>query len=182
MSLKKEQILKAFQALDSKLTQPLTVLVGGGSAMLLAHKILISTHDVDGLALDSTLSPAKLARLTKDVAAKLNINGQWFNDYFGAFTYSLPKDFRSRLIEVFKGDHLTVKALGVSDLLLMKCFAGREKDIGHARALIRRGANTAFVEKHLEGLAGREIPGTKEALEFLEDILMEMEDASRTTK
>ena len=145
--------------------------------MLLAHGVPLSTHDVDGLPLESSISPAELDCLVKEVAVQLGINAQWYNDYFNTFTYALPKDFRDRLIEVYKGKYLTVKALGAEDLLIMKCFAGREKDIGHARALIRRGANREMVEDHIEKLALKNLPGANSALEFLEDLVMEMDNA-----
>lgn len=175
--MKKEEILKAFGALDAKLEKPLILLIGGGSAMLLAHNVSLSTHDVDGLPLNSSITPAELDKLVKVVASELSINGQWYNDYFNTFTYALPPDFKDRLVDVFKGKNLLVKALGAPDLLIMKCFAGREKDIGHARALLKRGADYKLVERHIEKLMQKGLPGSRAAFEFLEDLLVEMDDA-----
>jgi hypothetical protein len=145
--------------------------------MLLGHGIPLSTHDVDGLPLDSKISAAKFDVIAKEVAKDLGISAQWYNDYFNSFTYTLPADFRDRLKEVYRGKKLVVKVLGAEDLLIMKCMAGREKDIGHARALIRRGANLQMVERHLEELARKGIVRAKDAVLFLEDLMMEIEDA-----
>lgn len=171
--MKKTMMMEALKALDSKLSGPLTILIGGGSAMLLAHNVPLSTHDIDGLPLDSAMPPSELDVLVKKVAKELKISGQWYNDYFNTFTYALPKDFRERLIEVYKGKCLTVKALGAEDLLIMKCFAGREKDIGHAKALLKRGADPEMVASHIEKLAEKNLPGADRALEFLEDLTSE---------
>lgn len=173
--MKKTSMIEAFTALDGHLTTPLTILIGGGAAMLLAHEVPLSTNDIDGLPIDSQITPAELDPLIKAVARDLSISAHWYNDYFNTFTYALPKDFRSRLKEVFRGKNLTVKALGKEDLLIMKCFAGREKDIGHARALLKRGADKEFVANHLEKLAEKNLPGTDRAMAFLEDLIMEIE-------
>jgi hypothetical protein len=176
--MKKNQMIAAFEALDRRLDDHLTLLIGGGAAMLLAHSVPLSTHEVvDGLPFETKLSPAEVERLVRAVATELKISPHWYNDYFNTFTFALPADFRERLIEVFKGKRLTVKALGAEDLLLMKCMAGREKDIGHARALIRKDADWHVVERQLEKLAEKDLSGAREALRFLEDIVMEIEDA-----
>lgn len=83
----------------------------------------------------------------------------------------MPADYGSRLKEVFAGTRLRVMALGVEDLLIMKCFAGREKDVGHARALLRRKPDLGVVERRIEGLLERGVPGAADAADFLEDVV-----------
>jgi predicted nucleotidyltransferase len=175
--MKKNEMMEAFQALDAKLAEPLTLLVGGGAAMLLAYGIPLSTHDVDGLPFETNLSPAQVEKLVREVASELGLSPHWYNDYFNTFTFTLPADFRERLVDVFQGTFLTVRALGAEDLLLMKCMAGREKDVGHARALLRRGADWKRVEARLESLSEKGLPGAEEAQGFLEDLIVELEDA-----
>ena len=53
----------------------------------------------------------------------------------------------------------------------MKCFAQRKKDIAHARALIRDGADVELVFDQIEKLANKKIPKSKEAFDFLEEII-----------
>ena len=44
------------------------------------------------------------------------------------------------------------------------------KDIGHAKALIKKGVDIQFVEKHIDKLLDQNIPQADKAIEFLEDI------------
>ncbi|MDO8519564.1 MAG: DUF6036 family nucleotidyltransferase [Deltaproteobacteria bacterium] len=171
--MKKEEMLKALAELDRKLQKPATVLVGGGAAMLLCHQITLQTADIDALILSSEITPADLDPLVKAVARELGLSPHWYNDYFSTFTYSLPKDFRTRLKPVFQGAHLTALALGKEDLLVMKCFAGREKDVGHARVLIRKGTDIEKVESHIRELEKKGVPRAEEAITFLNDLLDE---------
>jgi len=167
----KQQIMKtALAALDAKLSSPLTLLIGGGAAMLLAHQIPLSTMDIDGLPTQSGIDPGELDRFVKEVAKELKINAHWLNSYFNTFTYTIPRDYKTRIVGVFKGKHLLVNALGKEDLLIMKCFSGREKDIGHARALILKNVDIDFVDNYIQGLADKNFPGASEALDFLDDV------------
>lgn len=144
--------------------------------MLLAHELPIATLDIDALPLSGKITSSEIDAAAKQVASDLNINPHWFNDYFNTFTYTLPKNFREHLISVYKGTKLTALALGKDELLIMKCFAGREKDVSHARALVRKGANVEEVEKHLESLQEKKLPGSREAIQFLGDILDFLEE------
>ena len=60
-------------------------------------------------------------------------------------------------------------------MLIMKCFAHRQKDVGHAKALIKGGADVDAVETQIEALAKKGIPGTTAAMDFLQDILEQLE-------
>ena len=82
----------------------------------------------------------------------------WLNPYFSSFTHVLPVDYDTRVVSVYSGKNLSVNALGRDDLLLMKCFAHRKKDIPHARALLRDGGNVKKVEQAIENLKKRKIP------------------------
>lgn len=168
-------MLKAFEALDGHLRQPAQIVIGGGAAMILAHGIALSTMDVDGLLVNSELTPAEIDPHVKKVAQDLKINPHWFNSYFSTFTYTIPSDYEKRLVTVYKGKNLKVLAFGVEDLLIMKCFSGREKDIGHARALMAKCGSLNSVDDHIQKLADKGIPGASEALDFFDDIRDQME-------
>jgi hypothetical protein len=168
--MKKNIMIRAFEALDNELGAKAEILIGGGAAMLLGHNIPLTTMDIDGLLMKSSVTPAELDPLIKKIGHDLKIGAHWFNDYINTFTYTVPKDFRSRLVTVFSGKNLTVFALGKEDLLIMKCFSGREKDIGHARALLKKGADIKIAETHIEQLQKKGLPRAKEAMDFLKDI------------
>lgn len=163
-------MLGAFKALDKHLKTPAQILVGGGAAMLLAHGVPLSTMDIDGLLVHTEVTPAELDPIVKSVAKELKLNPHWFNSYFSTFTYTIPPDYEKRLVKIFEGSRLKVFAFGIEDLLIMKCFSGRERDVGHARALMRKGADIALVEGHIQKLLDKGVPGADKALDFLDEI------------
>lgn len=168
-TLTAEHMKAALARLDQILEEPLELIIGGGGAMVLAHDYPLATLDID--AIPKPMEIAKLDILVKQIASELELPTDWLNPYFSTFSFTLPDDYGTRLIEVFRGDKLFARALGKEDLLVLKCFAHRAKDVGHARKLIRNGADTDFVYDHLQFLKERHIPGTEAAIEFLEEIL-----------
>ena len=158
----------AFRALDTRIEAPVTFIVGGGSAMMLAYGLPVRTRDVDAYTATGHLDD--LAPVLRDDARELGLSSDWLNPYFETYTHVLPSDYGSRLREVFAGERLRVMALGVEDLLIMKCFAGREKDIGHARALLKRGPDLALVDGRIQQLIEKGVQGAKEAGDFFDDL------------
>lgn len=161
---------EALTALDSLLKQNCQLLIGGGAAFILAHQIPLSTMDMDGIPYQTSMSAAELDGLVKKVAVQLKIPPDWLNTYFATFTYSLPKDYGGRLVDIFKGKHLTARALGKEDLLIMKCFAGREKDILHAKLLLKKGLDVKLVSKHIHQCGEENLPNAEKAIDFFYDV------------
>jgi hypothetical protein len=166
--LTETKMRQALTALDHVVNRKFTLIVGGGGAMVLAHKFPLATYDIDAIPKDLAIDD--LDPFIKIVAEKLKIPVDWLNPYYSAFTSVLPEDYETRLIEVFGGKNLTALALGKEDLLIMKCFAHRAKDIPHARALVRAGANHDIVEDQFEKLKHRSTKGCAEAIEFFDHI------------
>ncbi|MCM2324146.1 MAG: DUF6036 family nucleotidyltransferase [Oligoflexia bacterium] len=169
--LTSEIMKKALSRLDELLTQPVTLIVGGGGAMILAHGFPLATSDID--AVPKGMEIHALDPLVKKIAEEQGLPPDWLNPYFSTYAHTLPADYEKRLIEVFSGRSLKALALGKEDMLIMKCFAHRQKDVGHAKALLKRGANVAMVEAQIDLLTKKRIPGTQEALDFLDDLLEE---------
>lgn len=169
--LQPDGLRAAFSALDARLEAPLTLIVGGGTAMMLAYGLPVRTTDVDAYPSRGRLDD--VAPHLRAVAKELGLAPDWVNPHFETFAHVLPADYASRLREVFAGGRLRVMALGVEDLLVMKCFAGREKDVGHARALLRRKPDLSIVERRIEELAEKGVPGALDAADFLDDIRRE---------
>jgi len=171
--LTKEALSRAFAALDALLPSPLTLIVGGGGAMLLAHGLPIATSDIDAYPAGGGMTVEELDPLVKKVAKEEGLPHDWMNPYYSTFAHLLPVDYGKRLVEVFQGQRLRVRSLGAEDLLVMKCFAGRAKDRSHARALVRRSPDLTVVSDRLEELLEKRIPGASQALDFFDDLSSE---------
>lgn len=160
----------ALAGLDRLLTQPTQLLIGGGAAMVLAYKIPLATADIDGLVVRSKISQAEMMPLVHRVADDLHLPKDWLNGYFNTFLFSLPSDYHDRLTPVFQGKRLRADALGREDLVILKCCAGREKDIPHARALMRQTIDRKLVGDHLQTLMEKGIAGAERAADFFDDL------------
>ncbi len=160
--------LAAFGALDAKLESPIRLVLGGGTAMLLAHGHKVATTDADAFPIKGSLESIDAA--AKAVAKELGIAPDWLNPWFTTFVHVLPSDYASRLVRVFEGDRLIVDALGAEDLLVMKCFAGRDKDRPHAIRLVRIAKDLDVVDRQLSALMERRIPGAEKAADFFDDL------------
>ncbi len=159
----------ALLALENKLPEQVRLILGGGGAMVLAHGFRVATTDVDAVPM-SGLSVTELAPYVRQVATELSLSTDWLNAYYSTFAHVLPSDYGTRLIRVIELPKLLVDALSADDLLVMKCFAARQKDVVHARVLVRRGARISFVRKHLEHLSQMKVVGAEKAMKFLSDI------------
>jgi len=169
IELTETKMREALNLLATHLDRPLTLLIGGGGAMLLAYHFPLGTSDID--AIPKGYSTDELKPFIEKVALELELPNDWLNPWFATFTYILPLDFEQRLKEVFNSGNLKAQALGPEDILLMKCFAHRQKDIPHARALLRLGANFDSVFDQIDLLEQKKIPRCQEAREFLEHLL-----------
>lgn len=168
---------QALHRLDELLVErkcdPVTLIVGGGGAMILAHGFPLGTTDID--AVPTGMELADLDLLVKQIAAEHKLAPDWLNPYFATFAHVLPEDYGDRLVDILNGQRLRARALGRDEMLIMKCFAHRQKDVGHAKALIRGGARVKFAEAQIDALAAKRIPGTEAALDFLQDVLEQLE-------
>lgn len=173
VQINRQTMLKALELFDQKIGFPVKLIMGGGGAMILAHGFPIGTYDIDAVPLQTPFED--LDGVVKEVAKELNISPDWLNPYFSTFAHNLPKDYADRLIRVFAGRHLTVDALGREDMLIMKLFAGRQKDVPHAKLLIKSGVDMELIENHLGSLQEKRIPGVDRAFDFLDDILEDEE-------
>lgn len=166
---------EALACLDSKLRKKVRLIMGGGGAMLLAYQYALSTADIDAIpASGATIQ--ELDPLVKAVAEELGLAVDWLNPYYSSFAHVLPSDYGTRLLDVIQLPYLTVSALSKEDLLIMKCFAARQKDVVHARVLVKKGADLTLVENHLHSLLQKSIPGAERAIGFLNELKAFFED------
>lgn len=160
--------LRAFAALDARLREPVRLVLGGGTAMILAHGHPIATSDADAFPVRGTLS--EIAPYASAVAKELDLEPDWLNPWFTTFTHVLPSDYASRLVRVFTGSKLEVDALGAEDLLVMKCFAGRDKDRPHILRLLKQANDLDLVDRHLSTLIDKRIQHAQRAADLFDDL------------
>lgn len=161
---------KALKALDRELSGPANLLIGGGAAMALAYGLPLATADIDGLVFKSQITQAEITPLVHKISDRLALPKDWLNSYFNTFLYALPSDYERRLKTVYKGKNLLAYALGREDLVILKCCAGRDKDIPHARALLKQGTDRGLVSDHLQRLIEKGIKGADRAADFFDDL------------
>lgn len=151
------------------------LVVGGGAAMVLAYAHPLATQDIDAFAAKGGLSLGELDAGAKKVAAAMGIAPDWLNGHFVTFTHVLPVDYATRLRRVFDGARLVVDALGPEDLLVMKCFAARDKDRPHAIRLARLADDLGVVDRQLDLLVSKRIPGAQRAADYFDDLRDELD-------
>jgi len=175
LPLDKKRMLLALKRLDEQLRGSARLVIGGGAAMTLAYAHPIATQDVDAFAAKGGLRMAELDTAARAVAEALQIESDWLNAHFETFTAVLPRDYATRLRTVFRGTNLQVDALGPEDLLIMKCFAGRDKDRPHARKLVRLAQDLSIVDRQIEYLVERRYPGAERAADYFDDLRDEVD-------
>jgi hypothetical protein len=170
LPLDRARMRLALESLDALMHEPTRLVIGGGAAMTLAYDHPLATQDVDAFAARGGLNMGQLEALARQVANQLNVAPDWLNAHFETFTGVLPADYSTRLRRVHSGKYLQVDALGPEDLLVMKCFAGRDKDRPHARKLIRVADDLAIVDRQLAQLITKRYPGAQKAADYFDDL------------
>jgi hypothetical protein len=96
-----EVLEAAFRALDARLVRPATLIVGGGTAMMLAHGLPARTADVVAYPARGRLDD--IASQLRAVARELGLAPDWVNPHYETLAHVLPADYGKRLREVFAG-------------------------------------------------------------------------------
>lgn len=167
-AIDRELAITAFAKLDARLPRPVRLVLGGGTAMILAHGHPAATSDADVFPVGGTLQ--EITPYAEKVAKELDLEPDWLNPWFTTFTHVLPSDYASRLIRVFDGERLSVDALGAEDLLVMKLFAGRDKDRPHTIRLLRQAKDLDLVDRQLALLGDKRIKGAQAAADLFDDL------------
>ena len=124
-----------------------SIVVAGGSALVLLGIVDRSTADADAVA-----SRPKLSTFAQDIAGvadDLDLAPTWVNDGVTAYRDLLPSDFASRTVLLGTFGQLTIRVLGRVDLIIMKIAAGRPRDLDDLRVLAPTADELAFVAQQL---------------------------------
>jgi hypothetical protein len=141
--LNSERLTEALSLLGERLrlagTDPLELIVCGGSSLIAAGYVSRVTRDVDVLALrvrgEEVISarplPAALIEAAARVAADLGLPDGWLNNGpADLFEMGLPEGFASRLQQREFGSHLTVWFAGRLDQIHFKLYAAADQGPG----------------------------------------------------
>jgi len=174
-ALDRDLLLLALASLDGRMEARAHLVVGGGAAMVATYDHPLATRDVDAMAVKGSVRISDLERPAREVARELGLEPDWLNPYFETYAAVLPADYGSRLRPIYRGELLRVDSLGPEDLLVMKCFAGRDKDLSHARRLMRIAGDLEIVDRQMTLLAERRYPGAARAADWFDDLRDELE-------
>ncbi|MGK5084515.1 DUF6036 family nucleotidyltransferase [Bdellovibrionota bacterium FG-1] len=94
-NLNREMMLNSLERLDQLIPKDVTLIVGGGGAVILAHGLALATTDIDAVPRGMALS--ELDPFIKQVAHELSLAPDWLNPYYSTFTHTLPSDYGDRL-------------------------------------------------------------------------------------
>ena len=168
--LDRETLLDALHRLDALVDGAAHLIVGGGAAMVAVYDHPLATSDVDAMTAKGSLRIADLDAPARQVARELDLAPDWLNPYFETYAHVLPRDYGARLRPIFAGERLRVDALGPEDLLVMKCFAARDKDRPHARRLLEVATDLGIVDRQLTDLVERGYPKAQRAADYFDDL------------
>lgn len=147
-------LLNWLKKVDDKLSQKMTVVAVGGTALTLLG-LKESTCDVDFCISSEHFAEFKKAAVTEKFVVDL------FQDGY-IFTLQLPKDYEDNAQTIsFSGKYLLLKVLSLEYIILTKTARFTTRDIEDIKAVVATGrVELKNLKKHflqvLESYAGRE--------------------------
>lgn len=138
-------------ALLGKLCREETRIILAGSVSLMLQGIMHRVTN-DGDVLESHPDFGQLREILRQVAAAEGIPDHWRNDSARTYAEVLPPDYQSRLRYIGPFGRLSVGLVSRQDMIVMKFFAGRPKDIGDLQAIAPTDEELAFVRRQLPRL------------------------------
>lgn len=146
------EIVEALEQLGKRLEEEVEITVAGGAALLMAFDLERGTVDVDAVEAVPGLDEA-FRRAIREVAEEMELAPNWLNDSAKGYVGVLASGYRKRRRHVGDFGRLRVHALGRRDLILLKLFAMRAKDVEDLRELKPTVEEIEFVRRNLERLS-----------------------------
>jgi len=150
-SLGKQELDGALAALGARVRNRTEILIGGAGALILTGELPRATSDCDVL-----FSKPDMGQLQEDiraVAEQKNITSGWLNGSVQSYLDVLPPDFRTRLRTLPSQGKLQISVLHRRDVLVMKFFAGRLRDLKDIEALRPTVEELQFVRNEIPRLS-----------------------------
>ncbi len=152
--LTRDTLWAALAALGRQTNQPVSLVLGGSAALILGEALRRPTDDGDVVASEPDLG--KLQSAIREVADDQHLPPGWLNSSIQSYTYVLPADYRSRLVELPPFGRLRVWLLGRPDVILMKVYGLRPRDVDDLRAIAPTRDELEFVGAQVGRIAAKE--------------------------
>ena len=150
-SLARSDFARALQALGQRVRGRTEVVLGGAGALILTGQLDRVTDDGD--VLRSSPDIGQLQADIRAVAETLDLPPGWLNGSIQSYTDVLPPDYEVRLMSLPTWGKLHVAVIHRKDVIVMKLFAGRPRDITDVIALAPSVDELDFVRTQLPRLA-----------------------------
>ncbi|HEY5087294.1 MAG TPA: DUF6036 family nucleotidyltransferase [Gemmatimonadaceae bacterium] len=163
----RETLWAALEALGKRATVPVSLVLGGSAALILGDTLQRPTDDGDVVTSEPGFD--QLGPLIRDVADAERLPPGWLNESIQSYTYILPPDYTTRLVTVPPFGRLHVSLLSRRDVLLMKVYGMRPRDIEDMRALVPTTDELAFVAAQITHIAMKEPEKAQDMRDFLDE-------------
>jgi hypothetical protein len=145
-----DDLQSALDALGERLRARTEIVVGGAGALILTGELPRATSDFD--VLYSNPDMGQLQEDIRAVAERLNLTPGWLNGSIQSYLDVLPPDYKTRLRTLPSRGRLHIALLHRQDILVMKLFAGRPRDLRDVTTLRPTVAELEFVRGQLPRL------------------------------
>jgi hypothetical protein len=145
-----DDLRTALNALGERLRTRTDIVVGGAGALILTGELPRATSDFDVLYSDPDMG--QLQEDIRAVADRLNLTPGWLNGSIQSYLDVLPPDYQTRLRTLPTRGKLHIALLHRQDIIVMKLFAGRPRDLNDVAILQPTLEELAFVRHELPRL------------------------------
>jgi len=149
---------------------PRDLVIYGGAALISMGLSQRATVDID--VFQPKLDPVLLEGI-RLIAGKQSFDEHWINSTGNAFIKELPPGWKTRTVEYYRGQSLTIRTLGRIDMIFTKLLAelDRQEDMEDLRKLRPTGAELNMLQPHILSLENSSEWKTK-----VTEILTELRD------
>ncbi len=163
----RESLWAGLAALGRRARRPVSLVLGGSAALILGDELRRLTDDGDVVASEPELGDLQI--LIRDVAEREGLPAGWLNGSIQSYTYILPADYRDRLVSLAPLGHLRVRLLHRRDVILMKVYGMRPRDVDDLRAIHPTIEELRFVRAQLETIGAKEPEKERDMSAFLDE-------------
>lgn len=160
----------ALTSFSKTVREPVELVLGGSAALVLVGHLHRQTADSDVVASNPDLG--RLQNAIRSVEESDQLPPGWLNGSIQSYTHVLPPDYRQRCLPFppFVAPHpMRVLLVSRRDILVMKFYAQRARDIDDIEQLIPTASELAFVAAQLTRIALHEPEKAEQMQQLLDD-------------